>query len=79
MKEKIKIRFRTPKDSARFVLYCSSYEEDIDVIQGRFIIDGKSILGVSSLGFNELFVEIHTDNSYISEKFYKEVKEKWGA
>ena len=31
------------------VSVCRRYDEDIDVICGRYIIDGKSTLGVASL------------------------------
>lgn len=44
---------------------------DIDIVSGRYVIDGKSIMGIFSLNLSEpMELNIHTDNdadSIVSE------------
>lgn len=72
----MKIKLVTIEDVKRFVKICSSYEEDIDFISGRFVIDAKSILGIFSVDLRkEARVRIHTDNKETEKKFYKQMEE----
>lgn len=48
-------------------------DEDINVLCGRFVIDGKSFLGVMSLIGKRVSLEILTDNKNIQEKFEEEI------
>lgn len=43
------IKLNTIDDVKEFVNICSKYDVDIDVKQGKFAVDGKSILGIFSL------------------------------
>lgn len=56
------------------VSVCRRYEEDIDVICGRYIIDGKSTLGVASLVGSHVSIEINTEDGSVKEKFKKEME-----
>jgi len=50
------------------------YEEDIDVIKDRYIIDAKSILGIFSLDISQpLMIRIHSDNNEVLARFYKDI------
>ncbi len=42
-----------------------SYEEDIDIIKGRYVIDAKSILGIFSLDISKpVKIKIHSEQSH---------------
>jgi phosphotransferase system HPr-like phosphotransfer protein len=46
-----------------FVRVCEGFPEDIDVVAGRYVVDGKSILGVAGICTNkDLDVTINTDD-----------------
>ena len=53
------------------------FEGNIDVKQGRQIIDGKSILGIFSLNLTQpIEISINTDNVNTERDFYNFIK-KW--
>ena len=71
----IKIVFGFAENVNKFVKICNKYKEDIDVVSGRYIVNGKSILGLLSLNLlDDVTVTIHTDNIVIAERFINEVK-----
>lgn len=74
----MKIKLFGSKDISEFVNMCCSFMEEIDVKKGRYIIDGKSILGVSSLDGSEVMCEIHTENKAIKDNFYYKLR-KWAV
>lgn len=43
---RLKIRLTTPEKIADFINTCSKYDYDINLYDGRNIIDAKSIIGV---------------------------------
>lgn len=52
-----------------------SYEEDIDIIKGRYVIDAKSILGIFSLDISKpVKIKIHSDDLSVLDKFYQDIK-----
>lgn len=53
-----------------------SYEEDIDIIKGRYVIDAKSILGIFSLDISKpVKTKIHSDDLSVLDKFYQDIKD----
>lgn len=51
-----------------------TYEEDIDILKDRYVIDAKSILGIFSLDISQpLKIRIHTDNEDVLFRFYKDL------
>ena len=53
-----------------------SYEEDIDIIRGRYVIDAKSILGIFSLDISKpVKIKIHSDDLSVLDKFYQDIKD----
>lgn len=53
-----------------------TFESDVDVVQGRYTIDGKSIMGVFSLSLVEpVTVEIESDNEEEINKFLDMMEE----
>lgn len=62
-------------DSAKkLVSICERYEDaEIDVLYGRQIIDGKSILGVMSLIGRIVSIKVNSSNKDDEENFEKEI------
>lgn len=56
------IKLNTIKDVQEFNTFCSRYfTEEIDLRQGRYVVDAKSIMGIFSLNLLEpVEVIIHT-------------------
>ena len=74
MKNIFKIKLNSVNNAALFVKQCGEFEEDIDNIHGRYVIDAKSIMGIMSTDLGESAkVEIHTDNIEIIAKFKEEI------
>lgn len=53
----------------KLVTYCRKFEEDIDVIYGRQVIDAKSLFGVVALIGNTVSLDILTDNRNVKGEF----------
>ncbi len=45
----VKIRLSTIADVRDFVNIVAAYDGEIDLISGRYVVDGKSIMGIFSL------------------------------
>lgn len=59
----MKIRLNNMKDVQRFVSKCSMFEDDIVLLSGRYVINGKSLLGILSLDLSKpVVLEIDTDD-----------------
>ena len=43
------IRLKTPEDITEFINICSKYECDINVYDGRKVLDAKSIIAIFSI------------------------------
>lgn len=65
---------RTFEDAENLVKLCSKYKKEliIDVIHGRNVVDGCSILGVIALIGNIVTVDAEGDSK---DRFYAELKE----
>ena len=63
----------------RFVQIVEEFKSDIDVISGRYVVDGKSIMGLFSLNILEpLTVRINSENELEVESFNRIMEEfKW--
>lgn len=74
----MQININTIEDAKEFVSICSKYHDaDIMVKQNRYVVDGKSILGIFSLNLLEpikVIIDSGDDNSKID--FYNNIK-KW--
>lgn len=66
--QKIKIKLTTPEFIAEFINTCSRYDCDINLYDGRNIIDAKSLIGVFAIAQGKpLEVQaISSDESVIS-------------
>lgn len=71
---KFKIKLGTVQNAALFTAKCGEFEEDVDLIYGRYIIDAKSLMGVLSITPDHICqVELHTDNVGTMRKFKQEM------
>ena len=56
------IRLSKMDDVRRFVATTSASPVDVDLVAGRYLVDGKSIMGIFSLDLSKpVNVQIHTD------------------
>ena len=56
----------------RFTNIANKFDCDVDVIQGKYTVDGRSILGIFSLNLTDtVTVEIENDN----ERYTMEIKQ----
>ena len=65
-------RLNNIKDAQDLVWFCTKFDEDIDVLYQRQVIDGKSVLGVMSLIGNMVTVEILSNDEDVKKLFEKE-------
>jgi len=72
---KKKIRLSTPEMVSDFINVCSKYDCDINVYDGRSVIDGKSIIGVYAIMQGKVIEvqAISSDKSVIS-KFIEDMR-----
>lgn len=70
------IHISTIEDAKRFVEICSYYSDEINVYSGRYVIDGKSIMGILSLNLLEpIDVEIISKDEVSLNSFAKLMKQ----
>ena len=69
------IKLNTIDKVKDFVSRVSTFDCDVDILYGRYIIDATSIMGIFSLDLtNPVTVMIHTDN-YDELKLFNEIME----
>lgn len=74
MENTFKIKLGSVNDAALFVKKCSGFEENIDYIKGRYVIDAKSLMGVLSVDLSDFGeVRIYTDREDSINKFKEEM------
>lgn len=78
MENKMLVRLNTIENVNDFVKICNKYSGyNVDVKQGRQIIDGRSILGIYSLNLmKDLEISIDAEDECIQRDFYNKIK-KW--
>ena len=69
------IKLNTIDKVKNFVSRISTFDCDVDILYGRYIIDATSIMGIFSLDLtNPVTVMIHTDD-YDELKLFNEIME----
>lgn len=62
-------------DLKEFIKTTESFESDIDIIKGRYVVDARSIMGIMSLDFTQpTMVVIHSVNEDEIVRFYDAMK-----
>ncbi len=60
----------------KFINEVSNFVSDVDVIRDRYIIDGKSTIGIFTLDLSKpVDVEIHSDDEYEIKRFNEIMEE----
>lgn len=61
--KKFTVRLKEINDVKEFVNTVSRFEEDVDLVSGRYTIDAKSIMGIFSIDLAKpIEVIVHGDN-----------------
>lgn len=75
MSNEFKIRINTIENAKNFSKICERFLLDVDVYYGRYIVDGRSILGILSFDLTKpLNVKIHTDDGKVIRHFADEIE-----
>ena len=56
---------------------CEKYHDEmfVDILNGRYVVNGASILGVTSLLGNIVTIDPNTDDTELINTFYNDIKE----
>lgn len=69
-KRRITVNLNDFATARKFINEASKFISDIDVIKGRYVIDGKSAMGTFTLDLSKpIDVEIHSSDLYEIERF----------
>lgn len=72
---RMKIKFTTPELIAQFINICTKYECDINLYDGRNVIDAKSIIGVFAIAQGKtLEVQIISSNESVISSFIEDMR-----
>ncbi len=70
--EKIIINLNSVDKVKAFVNTVINYDGDVDLISGRYVVDGKSIMGIFSLDLSKpLEVQFHEGGTPVEEEVKK--------
>ena len=70
--QSVTIMLNTVTDVKTFVNVVSKYDFDVELVSGRYAIDGKSIMGIFSLDLSKpIRVEVRSDDA---SAFFEEIK-----
>ncbi len=71
-----KANISTISDVKKFVHLNSQTVLNVDVGEGRYIVDGKSILGIFSLDLSApVSITVESDNQQLIDEYFKSVDE----
>lgn len=74
--DRVKINLNSVEDIKKFIKVVTNFEEDIDIISGRFVIDAKSIMGVFALDLSKpVEAQIITEDPKAIDKFTDAMKD----
>lgn len=74
--EVLDVSLNTINKVKKFVNIANKFDCDVDVLQGRYIVDGRSIMGIFSLNLTEsVTVEIESDDKKEIDRFLKKMEE----
>ena len=58
----VKIKLNSIEDIKHFIAILASYDNDFDIVSGKYTIDAKSIMSYFCLNLDEpLYMQIHAD------------------
>jgi len=72
----VKIQLATIKDVQRFIQTVTTFDMDIDLSSGRYVVDAKSIMGIFSLDLmNPIMLTSHSDSDDENAKLFEVLKD----
>lgn len=75
MKE-VQVKISTIDNVKEFNRRCSDFDEDVDILSGRYVVDAKSIMGIFSLNlFKPFTVRIYTSDDDVISKFVEAMED----
>lgn len=74
--EVLDVLLNTIEKVKKFTNITNSFDCEVDVLQGRYIVSGRSIMGIFSLNLTDtVTVEIESDDEKEIDRFLKEMEE----
>ena len=74
--KKYLIRLNQIEQVKKFSAIVTRYDADMDLLNGRYIIDAKSIMGIFSLDLSkQIEFQIHTEDDELAYALVKELKD----
>lgn len=74
--EVLDVSLNTISKVKRFTNIANTFDCEIDVLQGRYIVAAKSLMGIFSLNLTEtVTVEIESDNEKELDRFLEKMEE----
>ena len=75
--KKYSIRLNQIDQAKNFNAVVTHFDADMDLLNGRYIIDAKSIMGIFSLDLSkQIEFQIHTEDDDLADAIVKALKEK---
>ena len=75
MNNTVKIRLSTIADVRDFVNIVNRTDADVDLASGRYVVDGKSIMGIFSLDLmSDIALTAHTEDEAILSELFAQLK-----
>lgn len=74
--EVLDVSLNTINKVKKFTNIANKFDCDVDVLQGKYIVDGRSIMGIFSLNLTEtVTVEIESNDEKEIDRFLKKMEE----
>lgn len=76
MKTKLTINLNDWSKATKFTKVATDFESDIDIIRGRYLINGKSTMGIFTIDLSKpVEVALISDNQVEINRFIKEMEQ----
>lgn len=77
MNSTVKVKLNSIDSAKDFSKVCEKFDEDVDYVIGRYVIDAKSLLGILSTTIGKIaYVTIYTSDQDVIEEFLNSIY-KW--
>ena len=74
MNSTVKVKLNSIDSAKDFSKVCKKFDEDVDYVIGRYVIDAKSLLGILSTTLGKIaHVTIHSKDKKIVEQFLNSI------
>lgn len=71
----VNVVFQSMKECARYAKEVESFPYNIDLVNGRRVIDGKSMLGILGFGLRKVLeIRMHTEDTELIEELLKRIE-----